>query len=149
MNCTGSARVKGLTIGELARLAGVNRETVRYYERRALLPRAQRTVSGYRVFSEEALHRLRFVRRAKALGFTLREISDLLELRVGSPRLRAQVRARTQARINDIDRRIEELGRMREVLVQLLSACAAQKTSKSCWILDSLGSDDCENCHQS
>lgn len=136
-------------MGKLARLAGVNRETVRYYESRGLLPRARRTVSGYRVFSEEALRRLRFVRRAKALGFTLREISDLLELRVGSARLRTQVRARTQARIDDIDGRIEELSRMREVLVQLLSACTAQKTSKSCPILDSLGSDDCGNCHES
>jgi MerR family copper efflux transcriptional regulator len=73
-----------LTVGELARRAHVNRETVRYYERRLLLPRASRTISGYRIFSDDALRRLRFIRHAKALGFSLNEIRDLLTLRVNS-----------------------------------------------------------------
>jgi MerR family transcriptional regulator, copper efflux regulator len=134
--------MKGLTIGELARLGGVNRETVRYYERHALLPRPPRTVSGYRVFSEDALRRLRFVRRAKALGFSLREVKELLGLRVGSPHLCARVRARARAKIDDIDRRIEELRRMRAALERLVDACEAQRTTSSCPILDRLGSDD-------
>jgi DNA-binding transcriptional MerR regulator len=72
-----------LTIGQLAKQASVNRETVRYYERRRLLQRPSRSIAGYRVFSDEALQRLRFIRHAKSLGFSLEEIRELLALRVG------------------------------------------------------------------
>ena len=73
-----------LTIGQLARQAHVNRETVRYYERRRLLLRPPRSISGYRVFSDDAVRRLRFIRHAKMLGFSLKEIRALLALRVDS-----------------------------------------------------------------
>jgi len=85
-----------LTVGELARRAHVNRETVRYYERRRLLPRASRTISGYRIFTDDALRRLRFIRHAKALGFSLNEIRDLLTLRVNSIGACDRVRERTR-----------------------------------------------------
>ncbi len=94
-----------LTIGELAKRAAVNRETVRYYERRRLLPRPSRSVSGYRIYSEDALKRLRFIRHAKALGFSLREIRELLALRVNSVGACAKVQERTATKIADIDKR--------------------------------------------
>src|SRR3981081_968940 len=77
--------VKSLTIGRLARVVGVNLETVRYYERRGLLPKPPRSASGYRLFPAEAARRLRFIRRAQELGFSLREIRELLAVLV-SPR---------------------------------------------------------------
>src|SRR5260370_24472186 len=98
-----------LTVGELARRAHVNRETVRYYERRLLLPRAARTISGYRIFSDDALRRLRVIRHAKALGFSLNEIRDLLTLRVNSIRACDRVHERTRAKIDDIHKKIDSL----------------------------------------
>src|SRR5215467_5078830 len=97
------------TIGELAKSAGVNVETVRYYERRGLLPKPPRGASGYRLFPPEALRRLQFIRRAQELGFSLDEICELLALRM-SPKARcAAVKARAEAKIADIESRISTL----------------------------------------
>lgn len=74
-------RAKPLTIGRLAQEAGINLETVRYYERRGLLPKPPRTASGYRMFPPEAARRLRFIKLAQDLGFSLREVRELLALR--------------------------------------------------------------------
>jgi DNA-binding transcriptional MerR regulator len=111
-----------LTIGQLARQARVNRETVRYYERRRLLQRPSRSVNGYRVFSDEALRRLRFIRHAKMLGFSLEEISDLLALRINSLDTCERVRQRTQAKIAGIEQKIESLQQMRRALRELVTA---------------------------
>src|SRR6266404_796308 len=98
-----------LTIGKLAKQAHVNRETVRYYERRRLLPRASRSISGYRVFPDDALRRLRFIRHAKVLGFSLNEIRELLTLRVNSIDTCDRVRERTEVKIADIERKVTVL----------------------------------------
>src|SRR6266704_5758297 len=98
-----------LTISRLARLGGVNLETVRYYERRGLLPKPPRTQSGYRQFSPETAQRLRFIKRAKELGFSLDEIGELLELRVQPKQKRGDVRSRAEAKIADIESKIETL----------------------------------------
>ena len=127
-----------LTIGELAKRAHVNRETVRYYERRRLLPRASRSISGYRVFSDDALRRLRFIRGAKVLGFSLTEIGELLALRVNSPDTCQRVRERTEAKIADIDERIQSLQQMKDALSELVAACARRGKTNDCPILDSL-----------
>src|SRR5882724_7855977 len=103
-----------LTIGELAKRARVNRETVRYYERRRLLPRPSRSISGYRVFSDEAVRRLRFIRHAKELGFSLNEIRELLALRVNSIDTCDRVRERAEAKIADIARKLRSLRHMKE-----------------------------------
>ena len=103
----------GLTTGQLAKQASVNRETVRYYERRRLLQRPSRSVTGYRVFSDDALRRLRFIRHAKILGFSLEEIRELLALQINSIDSCERVRQRTLAKIADIERKIEALQRMR------------------------------------
>ena len=89
--------MKALTIGHLAKEAGVNLETVRYYERRGLLPRPPRSPSGYRLFPAESRKRLRFIRRAQELGFSLREIRELLSLRLAHSTDGAAVRRRAEA----------------------------------------------------
>jgi len=124
-----------LTIGQLARQARVNRETVRYYERRRLLQRPSRSVTGYRVFSDDALRRLRFIRHAKMLGFSLEEIRELWALRINSIE---RVRERTQAKIADIERKIEALRRMRRALSGLVTACSRRRKTEECPILSCL-----------
>ena len=127
-----------LTIGKLAKQAHVNRETVRYYERRRLLPRASRSMSGYRVFPEDALRRLRFIRHAKVLGFSLNEIRELLTLRVNTIDTCDRVRERTEVKIADIERKIHALQHMKDALSELVAACSQRGRTKDCPILDSL-----------
>jgi MerR family mercuric resistance operon transcriptional regulator len=130
--------MEGLTIGQLARRARVNRETVRYYERRRLLQRPSRSIAGYRVFPDAAIKRLRFIRRAKMLGFSLEEIKELLALRVGSIDTCDRVRERNLIKIADIDRKIEALRQIRTSLNSLVTACSRRRKTNECPILDSL-----------
>ena len=127
-----------LTIGELAREAHVNRETVRYYERRRLIQPPARSMAGYRVFSDDALRRLRFIRHAKLLGFSLKEIKELLALRVHSIDTCDRVRQRTMIKIADIERKIAALQDMRRTLGELVSACSRRRKTDECPILNSL-----------
>ncbi len=130
--------MKPLTIGRLAREARVNLETVRYYERRGLLPRPPRSASGYRLFPQEAARRLRFIRRAQQLGFSLQEIRELLSLRV-SPRAKsADVRRRAEAKIADINAKISSLDSMKKTLLKLAKVCAGRGPVAECPILESL-----------
>jgi MerR family mercuric resistance operon transcriptional regulator len=130
--------VKSLTIGRLARQVGVNLETVRYYERRGLLPKPPRSASGYRLFPEEAVRRLRFIRRAQELGFSLGEIRELLSLRVASTANSADVRRRAQAKITDIEAKIRSLESMKKTLRELTKACSGCGSVRDCPILESL-----------
>jgi MerR family mercuric resistance operon transcriptional regulator len=130
--------MRSLTIGRLAKQAGVNLETVRYYERRGLLPRPPRSESGYRLFPEEAAGRLRFIRRAQELGFSLAEIRDLLSLRVSRTAKRTDVRRRAEAKIADIDARIRSLHSMKRALHKLTRVCAGCGPIAECPILESL-----------
>ena len=130
--------MEGLTIGQLAKHTHVSRETVRYYERRRLLPRPSRSISGYRVFSDDAVRRLRFIRHAKVLGFSLNEIRVLLTLRVNSADACDSVRARTHAKIADIDNKIGSLQRMKAALEQLVRSCDQRGKTSKCPILESL-----------
>jgi Hg(II)-responsive transcriptional regulator len=130
--------MRGLTIGQLVEQAHVNRETVRYYERRRLLQRPSRSLGGYRVFSDDALRRLRFIRHAKMLGFSLEEIKELLALQVRSVDTCDRVRARTLTKVADIEGKIEALQRMRRALSELVSACSRRRKTDDCPILDSL-----------
>ena len=120
------------TIGGLARAAGVGVETVRYYQRRGLLPEPARPPGEVRRYGDEDLKRLRFIRSAQAAGFTLNEIGELLALDAADDRKRA--RALAGARIAAIDSKIEELGRARDALAELATACA-KKPGGPCPIL--------------
>jgi MerR family transcriptional regulator, copper efflux regulator len=135
--------VKSLTIGKLAKDAGVNLETVRYYERRGLLPKPPRsTSSGYRQFPEDAARRLRFIRRAQELGFSLAEIGELLSLRVSRTSTSGAIRARTEAKIADIDSKIRTLESMKKSLQRLTKACDGCAPMTDCPILDSLDREE-------
>lgn len=127
-----------LTIGELASRAGVNRETVRYYERRRLLARPSRTMAGYRVFPDDAVDRLRFIKHAQALGFTLDEIRELLGLRLGERSSCDEVRARATRKLSDVDAKIAALKRIRRALGGLAAACEKRHPTAPCPILESL-----------
>lgn len=122
----------------MAGLAGVGVETVRFYEREGLLPRPARRASGYRQYPEESVSRLQFIRRAKTLGFTLKEVAELLELRLDPRADRGIVKRRAAAKVEDIDRKIDDLRRMRQALVKLADACSGHGKLSGCPILGAL-----------
>jgi MerR family mercuric resistance operon transcriptional regulator len=123
--------MKPLTIGQVARLAGVGVETVRFYERRGLLEEPSRKASGYRQYTADVVSRLRFIRRAKELGFTLSEISELLALRLDPSATREDVRRRAETKMADIEAKIEDLRRMRNALEELSINCRGHGPAKS------------------
>jgi len=131
--------MKTIGIGQLAKDVGVPIDTVRHYERIGLLQPATRLASGYRRYGEIERKRLRFIRRAKALGFTLDEIDELLALSAG--RNVQSIRKTASARLTDIERRIEELRRVRDSLRQLIAACPGHGRAEACPILNALSED--------
>lgn len=131
-----------LTIGKLAEQAQVNVQTIRYYERRGLLRDPDRTASNYRVYGGETLRRVRFIRRAQELGFTLSEIKELLELRASPRSCCADVRERSEAKMRDIDEKVRTLQAMRKALAKLVRACSGQGPVTECPILESLEDEE-------
>ena len=122
-----------MTIGELAKKAGVNVQTIRFYEREELLPGAHRWPdSGYRDFDDEALLRLQFIRSAKELGFTLREIKELLDLRILPGESCAEMKRLLELKLADLDRRMKEMRRLRRVLDKLVTACGRRTRPDTC-----------------
>ena len=130
-----------LTRGELARQGGVNLETIRYYERQGLLPKPPRSPAGYRLFSPDDLRRLRFIRRAQELGFSLREIKELLALRIDPSGTSMDVRRRAEAKIADVEGKINSLRAMKKSLARLTAACSGEGSVGDCPILESLHSE--------
>ncbi len=127
-----------LTISRLALLGGVNLETIRYYERQGLLPAPPRTAAGYRVFPREATRRLRFIKRAQELGFSLNEIRELLELRIKPGANRADMRVCAEAKMAVIEQKIQTLQAMRETLRKITARCDGCGPLSECPILESL-----------
>lgn len=127
-----------LTIGKLAKKARVNIETIRYYERRGLIPMPPRTYSGYRQYSQKTVKRLEFIKRAKELGFSLREIDDLLSLRLDPATPCSEVKTRAEAKIDQIEEKIISLRKMEEALVELTKACSGQGPIIECPIVEAL-----------
>ena len=131
-----------LTIGRVARAAGVGIDTIRYYEREGLLPEPERRLSGYRDYTPDAVTRLRFIRRAKELGFTLEEIRELLALSADRERGVRGVKQRAEARLVEIERRIRELKRVQRGLKSLIDACPGHGALESCPILTALSHEE-------
>jgi len=129
-----------LTIGVLAKRADVGIETVRFYERRGLVRRPARPGTGYRSYPEDAVGRIRFIRNAQALGFSLQEIKELLALRVTAGTSCAAVRSRAAAKVADVNRRLADLERIRVALEELVAACPGRGALASCTILEALDS---------
>lgn len=140
-----TATTSGLTIGRLAKAAGVGIPTVRFYERRGLLPRPQRRASGYRSFEPDAIQRIRFIRHAQELGFSLKEVEDLLDLRMDPRRSCADVRQQAMKKIADIDAKVAGLARMRKVLDRLIETCPGDAPTTDCPILEALAEYDAAN----
>jgi MerR family copper efflux transcriptional regulator len=132
--------MQDLGIGELAKRAGVGIDTVRYYERSGLLAPHTRLPSGYRRYRDLEVARLRFIRRAQALGFTLGEIKSLLTL--SDQRNVARVKRSAQAKLADVDRRIVELQRIRRGLAELIAQCPGHGRAEDCPILQALGNEE-------
>ncbi len=123
---------------EVAAQAQVNAQTLRYYERRGLLPEPERTQSGYRAYTSDAVRVVRFVKRAQQLGFTLDDIEELLHLAEGGPDSCDDARAMARTRIADLQRRIEELVGMRDALVRLVDTCHQPSAERDCPILQDI-----------
>jgi MerR family transcriptional regulator, copper efflux regulator len=127
-----------LTIGQVARQAEIGVETVRFYEREGLLEPPQRRQSGYRQFEPNVIDRIRFIKRAQQLGFTLREVKELLGLRFDPLATRGEVREAAIAKLADIDQKIADLNRMKRALQPLVDSCDGQGTVDGCPILAAL-----------
>lgn len=130
--------MKALTIGQVARQADVGVETVRFYERRGLLEEPPRKASGYRQYGPEVVDRIRFIKRAKELGFTLNEINELLQLRLDPQGNCNEVRRRAEQKIVDIESKLQQLRAMKRAISKLVRACSNDRRPDSCPILESL-----------
>ena len=126
-------------IGTLAKRAGVRIDTVRYYERNGLLSPKTRLASGYRRYGAVEVSRLRFIRRAQSLGFTLREVRELLDL--SKRRDVARVKRAAQEKLADVEQRMADLARVRDGLLTLVAACPGHGRAASCPILKALGGE--------
>jgi|SRR5215813_11779013 len=132
----------GQTISAVAKHTNVHVETLRYYERRGLVARPPRSVANYRLYPEDTVQRVRFIKHAQALGFSLQEIKELLALRA-APRARcADVRVRAEAKINTIDAKIRALQAMKRALTKLVAECAGHGPITDCPILDALDAEE-------
>jgi MerR family copper efflux transcriptional regulator len=134
--------MEGLKVGEVAKRAAVNLQTIHFYERGGLLPKPPRTASNYRMYSQDAVRRIRFIKRAQELGFTLRDIKELLSLRARPGSRCADVRQRAAAKLRDIQEKIRTLQRMRWALTKLIGECSGRGGVTECPILEVLDSGD-------
>ena len=125
-----------LTIGKLAKETNLNIETIRYYERLELMPEPSRNSSGYRNYSEEDIKRLHFIALAKRHGFSLKEIKELLELRVDPVTTCVDVRSKAENKVNAINGKIAELKQMKKALEKLINSCHGHEPASECPILE-------------
>ena len=128
--------------GQVARDAGVNVETLRYYERRGILQTPERRASGYREYSEEAVGVIRFVKRAQELGFSLDEVETLLTLAAGGPESCDSARALATRKLGELDAKMRSIRAMQESLLRLVATCEMPRIERDCPLLDALGGRD-------
>ncbi len=131
--------MKAVTIGKAARAAGVGVETIRFYERRGLIEQPPKPDgAGYRVYSTDTVRRIQFVRQAQQIGFSLREIKELLSLRADPSADCRDVRERATAKVKEVHRKIAELERIRGALEDIIAACPGHGALRACTILEAL-----------
>ncbi|TYO97605.1 MerR family mercuric resistance operon transcriptional regulator [Geothermobacter ehrlichii] len=131
-----------LTIGKVARMAGVGIETIRFYERQGLIEQPPRPQNGFRIYPPETIRKIRFIRRAKQIGFSLREIRELLDLYFSSGASCDEVRRRAEEKRADIEQRMRHLQQMGQALQQLIDACRQRGPDDPCPILAELVADE-------
>ena len=129
-----------LKIGELARLTGTNNETLRFYETKGLLTAPRRSESGYRLFTQNDVDRVRFILRSRRMGFTLKEVAELLSLQVEKSKATCgEVKDLAELKLRDIEERIDELNQMKSALTAITEACVGgDETAEHCSILNAL-----------
>lgn len=137
--------MKSLTIGQLAKAVDINPESVRFYEAQELLDKPPRSRSGYRLYSSVAVVRIRFIKRAQDLGFSLKEIKELLSLADHDGTDCAEIRNLAQAKMDEIVQKIHALEHMRYALATLTDACPGSGSIRKCPILESFRSDHGEH----
>lgn len=130
--------MEGLSSGQVAEHAGIGVEALRFYERKGLVPEPPRSRNGYRRFPPETVGRIRFIRRAQEVGFSLRETAELLALRVDPEVDCADVRRRALAKLREVEEKIRDLERVRVTLSDLADACVHRQASAECPILEAL-----------
>ena len=131
--------MKTMTISHAARQAEVGIETIRFYERRGLIEQPPKPVgSGFRVYPEETVQRIRFIRQAQEIGFSLREIDELLSLRADPAADSSDVRERAINKRNEVEQKIEHLQQIHAALEELISACPGKGALRQCSIMESL-----------
>lgn len=128
--------------GQVARNAGVNVETLRYYERRGILQSPERRASGYREYTEEAVGIIRFVKRAQELGFSLDEVETLLTLASGGPESCDSARALATRKLGELDAKMRSIRAMQDSLRRLVDTCEMPRAERDCPLLDALGGRD-------
>ncbi|MBE9516508.1 MAG: MerR family DNA-binding transcriptional regulator [Proteobacteria bacterium] len=129
--------MSSLTIGQVARQADISVETIRFYEQKGLIPKADRTESGYRQYQTATINLLKFIQRAKGVGFTLNDISDLLTLRADPDSCCADIMVRAKIKLEEIDNKIIELTRIRDSLQDMTSNCNGNDDVSDCPIIES------------
>ena len=139
--------MNNLTIGRLAKKAGVTVDTVRFYERRGLIAEPARTPANYRLYPQEDIARLRFIKKAKLLGFSLNEIKDLLALRHDPDATKAEVKASIDGKIKDIKNKITDLSRILTALEDLAQSCDGHGPVSDCPIIEALDEQHGEGHH--
>lgn len=135
-----------MNIGEAAAASGVSAKMIRHYEEQGFVPKAGRTVAGYRVYRENDVHALRFIRRSRDLGFSLKEIKDLLGLWNNRRRASADVKRMAEKHVEELDARIAEMQAMRRTLVNLTEHCHGD-ARPDCPILDDLAGEEAHEGH--
>ncbi len=131
--------MRDMTIGTAAREAGVGVETIRFYERRGLIEQPLKPAfGGFRVYSADTVHRVRFIRQAQELGFSLKEIDELLSLRADPAIDCGDVRARARAKLDEVNDKIARLNRIGDALGALIAACPGRGALRACSIMDAL-----------
>jgi MerR family copper efflux transcriptional regulator len=131
-------RDEQLTRGKLAKLSGIHLETVRYYEQRGLLQEPRRSPANYRLYPQDAIRRVEFIKRAQQLGFSLAEVKDLLSLRTSEGAQCVEVSQRARAKLEEIEGKILTLKSMHDALASLVSECPGRGPASDCLILRSL-----------
>ena len=126
------------TIGQLAKETNVNLETIRYYERRGLIPEPPRNPSGHRQYSPDAVIRTKFIKRTQAHGFTLKEISEILSLRLEPGTTCADIKSRVEIKIEDVEQKITDLRHIRKALLRMVSKCTGKGPIGECPIMENL-----------
>ena len=127
-----------LTIGQIAAKAGMSRDAIRIYERQGLIEEPKRSANGYRIYSENTIIHLRFIQRAKGMGFTLKEIGELLAIKKTATNTCEKVRYQAKVKLADIERKISALQSLSKVLNTIVLACEDQGNTEICPILEAL-----------